>query len=83
MAEFSVANKIESSRRNTPFEEFRAQPDRFTASLMTRCGLFSHRAGIHIDFHAHRYFNDPWGLPSHFGLLAYCGRDFKSSFTTS
>jgi hypothetical protein len=27
--------------------------------------LFARRAGVHVDLHAHRYFDDFWSLPSH------------------
>jgi hypothetical protein len=31
-----------------------------------RFRLFAGRAGVHVDFHANRHFNDFWSLPSHF-----------------
>jgi hypothetical protein len=33
-----------------------------------RFRLFAGRAGVHVDFHANRHFNDFWSLPGHFGL---------------
>ena len=32
-----------------------------------RCGLLARCAGVHVDFHAHRHFDDFWSLPSHSG----------------
>jgi hypothetical protein len=32
-----------------------------------RLRLFASRAGIHVDFHADRHFDDLWSLPRHFG----------------
>src|ERR1700756_937303 len=31
--------------------------------------LFARRAGVHVDFHAHRHFHNLRGLPSHSGVL--------------
>jgi hypothetical protein len=59
------------AQNTSSVEEFLAQPDRFTESLMARRGLFPRRAGIHVDFHTYRHFDNPWGLPGHFGLLAH------------
>jgi hypothetical protein len=30
--------------------------------------LLARRAGVHVDLHAHRHFNDLWSFPSHLGL---------------
>jgi hypothetical protein len=30
--------------------------------------LLARRAGVHVDLHANRHFNDLWSLPSHWGL---------------
>ena len=30
-----------------------------------RSRLFASRAGVHVNFHANRHFNDSWSLPSH------------------
>jgi hypothetical protein len=39
--------------------------------LRQKCGLsqrlFARRAGVHIDLHADRHFDDPWSLPGHLG----------------
>jgi hypothetical protein len=32
--------------------------------------LFTRRASVHVDFHAHWHFNDLWSFPGHFALLA-------------
>jgi hypothetical protein len=32
--------------------------------------LLACRAGVHIDLHANRHFNDLWSFPSHLGLLS-------------
>jgi hypothetical protein len=34
-------------------------------------GLFARRAGVHVDFHAHRHFDDLWSLPGHSNLLGF------------
>jgi hypothetical protein len=31
--------------------------------------LFARRAGVHVDFHANRHFDDFWSFPSHSVLL--------------
>jgi hypothetical protein len=33
----------------------------------SRVRLFASRAGVHVDFHADRHFDDFWSLPGHFG----------------
>jgi len=37
--------------------------------LSYRRRLFAGGAGVHVDFHADRYFDDLGGLPGHFALL--------------
>src|ERR1700733_5036142 len=39
-----------------------------TKSESFRCSLFARRAGVHVDFHAHRHFNNLWSFPGHFIL---------------
>ena len=34
----------------------------------SRCGLFARRAGIHVDFHAHRHFDNLRRFPGHSSL---------------
>jgi hypothetical protein len=44
--------------------------------LIRRKRLFAGRAGVHIDFHADRHFDDLWGLPGHFADLLLNRDDF-------
>jgi hypothetical protein len=37
-------------------------------SVLSRRGLLARRAGVHVDFHAHRHFDDLRGSPGHFKL---------------
>jgi hypothetical protein len=37
-----------------------------TKSESFQWSLFARRAGVHIDFHAHRHFDNLWGFPGHF-----------------
>jgi hypothetical protein len=46
-------------------EVFLAQTGSLDCERDNGWGLFARRAGVHIDFHADRYFNDLWGLPGH------------------
>ena len=40
-----------------------------------RCGLLARCAGVHVDFHAHRHFDDFRSLPSHSGSSQLVWRD--------
>jgi len=37
----------------------------------SRSGLFARCAGIHVDFHAHRHFDNLWSLPVHSNLHGF------------
>ena len=40
--------------------------------------LLARRAGVHVDFHAHRHFDDFRSLPSHSGSSQLIWRDFHA-----
>ena len=46
-----------------PTQELPIEPGR-----SFRCGLFARSAGVHVDFHAHRHFDNFWSFPGHFIL---------------
>jgi hypothetical protein len=49
----------------------RTCPPRLAAEIANRAGrivqraLLARGAGVHVDFHAHRHFDNLWGLPGH------------------
>jgi hypothetical protein len=40
--------------------------------------LFTRRAGVHVDFHAHRHFHDLRSLPTHQGPPKQCWHDVRA-----
>jgi len=52
----------------------------FWSRTSPRCGLFANCAGVHVDFHAHRHFDNLRSFPGHSGLpsiMARCLRGVK------
>jgi len=45
-----------------------------------RCGLFARCAGVHVDFHADRHFDNFRGLPGHSILPNVFGANFTPKF---
>ena len=41
-------------------------------------GLLARCAGVHVDFHAHRHFDDFWSLPSHSGSSQLIWHDVRT-----
>src|SRR4051794_31635069 len=39
--------------------------------------LFARGAGVHVDFHADRHFDDFWSFPGHRGLLIFVARALR------
>ena len=44
-----------------------------------RCGLFARCAGVHVDFHAHRYFDNLRSFPGHSFLPSILGAMWRRS----
>jgi hypothetical protein len=60
IAEFTGKKEARSVCRDS--QQLAAGVGQNTSQLLAR------RAGVHIDLHANRHFNDLWSLPSHWGL---------------
>jgi hypothetical protein len=60
IAEFTGKEEARSVCRDS--QQLAAGAGQNTSQLLAR------RAGVHVDLHANRHFNDLWSLPSHLGL---------------
>jgi hypothetical protein len=60
IAEFTGKEEARSVCRDS--QQLAAGAGQNTSQLLAR------RAGVHVDLHANRHFNDLWSLPSHWGL---------------
>jgi hypothetical protein len=59
IAEFTRKEEARSVCRDS--QQLAAGAGQNTSQLLAR------RAGVHVDLHANRHFNDLWSLPSHRG----------------
>jgi hypothetical protein len=68
--------RIEQLARPAATSCCRSRADRFDALLFTR------RAGVHVDFHAHRHFHNLRSFPTHEGLPSTVWHDVRAGTET-